>query len=209
MVVLLLSGSVITYAADRSEASGLIITNEKRADGKKAVTAVFSVNADPELVYHTLRDVERFPEFMPGSAAVKMLEKKAGYQVVKFSGSRGLLSADIVMKRIIDDKNRKIEWSIVDGPPKEVSGYWSVGSNDNGSIVHYSNYVDAGLLIPGFLVRKYLIEDIQRMVPNIIRRIESGGTWLSGEYLEKMKNTTVKVSHGIYEGSGTTDQGHP
>ncbi len=183
--------SVTCTAGDRSD-KNLVITYEKNEDGKKYIKAVFKLDADPEKVYRTLRDVEMFPEFMPGSAAVEIIEKKEKHQVVKFSGSRGLLSADITMKRFIDDENKKIGWTILDGPPKEVNGYWLVKENSKKgepkSVVYYTNYVDAGVLVPGFLVRKYMREDVERMVPNIIKRVKSDGTWLSEDFLKKKKN---------------------
>ena len=186
--ILLLSVQLLPCSANEVFDSRLVITNEKRDDGKKVVKSVFFIKADPEKVYRTLRDVENFTEFMPGAAEVEILEKGHDYQVVKFSGSRGLLSADIVMKRIIDDKNRRIDWVLVDGPPQEVSGCWCVeedSKSKSAAVVRYSNYVDAGTLIPEFLVRKYLSKDIKRMVPNIIKRVESDGTWVSDDYLKK------------------------
>ena len=188
--LILLSGTCIHCSANGTGIGDLIITNEKSEDGKKFITTVFNIEADTELVYITLRNVEKFPEFMPGSAEVKILENGSNYQVVKFSGSRGFLSADIVMRRTIDDNNKRIEWKLVEGPLSEVCGYWRVERDNKKksvAIVHYSNYVDAGALIPGFLVRKYLYEDIKKMVPNIKKRVESGGTWMSDEYLEKTK----------------------
>lgn len=184
-IIFLISLQIFPCIADDGPDCKPVITVEKREDGKKIVRSVFFLKADPDLVYRTLRDVEKFTEFMPGAAAVEVLERDTNYQVVKFSGSRGLLSGDIVMKREIDDINRRIDWILVDGPPREVCGYWYVEKdpeNESVSIVHYSNYVDAGALIPDFLVRKYLSEDIKRMVPNIIRRVESGGTWVSDDY---------------------------
>jgi ribosome-associated toxin RatA of RatAB toxin-antitoxin module len=175
---------IIVSSAQETDET-LVIKNEKQKDGKKCIKATFSLNADPDLVYNTLCNVEKFPEFMPGSSKVKILEKGENYQVVKFSGKKGILSADIIMKRIIDKKNRKINWNLVDGPMRNVSGYWLVEKdkkNDSLTVVHYSNHVDAGILLPGFMVRKHLHEDIKRMVPNIRKRVESRGTWISEEY---------------------------
>lgn len=182
----LLSGVFFLCSADDSN---LVITTEKDDNGKKFIMAEFTLKADPELVYHLFRDVKKFSEFMPGSADVDILEKGTGYQVVKFSGSRGLLSGDIVMRRNIDDSSKKIGWSLVKGAPREVCGFWQVEKDkkrESFSIVHYTNYVDAGALIPGILVRKYLREDVKKMVPNIIKRVESDGTWVSEEYKKKM-----------------------
>lgn len=162
----------------------VVLGEELRPDGKKALRAVFHVKADPDLVYRTLRDVERFPEFMPDSKRVKILEKGERHQIVAFSGSRGPLRADIVMKRVVDDRERRIEWSLVKGPPRELSGYWQVAgeTRDGGVFVAYSNYMNAGQLIPDFLARSLLRSDIRAMVVNIRKRVESGGTWQSDAY---------------------------
>ena len=180
---------MLPCAAKDLSGCNLVITDEKIEGGKKAVKAVFVLKAEPEQVYYILRDVERFTEFMPGSAEVEILEKDTDYQVVKFSGKRGLLSGDVIMKRNIDDNRRRIEWNLVDGPPREVSGYWYVEKSPNSeseTVVHYLNYIDAGTLIPGFLVRKYIHSDIKKMVPNIIKRVESVGAWMSDDYLKKI-----------------------
>jgi hypothetical protein len=71
---------------------------------------------------------------------------------------------------------------------REVCGYWLVEKDEKSgsrAVVHYLNYVNAGMLVPGLMVRKYMREDIIRMVPNIRKRIESGGTWKSEEYKKK------------------------
>lgn len=196
VLILMLSVQLFPCRAAEMPVNKLVITNEKREDGKKIVSTAFVLKADPEQVYNVLRDVEKFTEFMPGAADVEILEKGKDFQVVKFSGSRGLLSGDITMKRKIDDDNRRIEWNLVDGPPREVCGYWHVERDrekESLTVVHYSNYVDAGALIPGILVRKYLHDDIKRMVPNIIKRVESGGTWLSDDYLKKQSFTIQKI----------------
>ena len=195
IIITLISGSFATYATDKSSDTNLVITSEKRDDGKKFITAVFNLNADSDLVYNTLREVKKFPEFMPGSADVELIENDKNIQIVKFSGSRGFLSGDILMKRIFNEKNKIIEWSLVEGPLREVCGSWRVEKDNKKetiTVVYYSTYVDAGLLIPGFLVRKYLNEDIQRMVPNIKKRVESGGLWMSDEYIEKIRISSIQ-----------------
>ena len=187
--LIFLSGLSIPCSADEAQDCGLIIKVEKGDNGKKLIKSVFSIKADPEHVYQTLKNVKMFSEFMPGAADVEILEKGSNYQVVKFSGSRGLFSADIVMRRTINDSDKRIDWRLIDGPPKEICGFWHVERDkqrESMAIVQYTNYVDAGALIPEFLVRKYLREDIKRMVPNIIKRVESLGTWLSDDYLKKI-----------------------
>ncbi len=164
----------------------LMITEALRPDGKKTLRAVFHVKADPDLVYRTLRDVEFFPEFMPNSDRVEILERGERFQIVKFSGSRGFFRADIVMKRMLSDEERRIEWCLVQGPPREVSGYWQVGgeTRDGRVMVAYSNYMDAGRLIPDFVARSLLKDDIRAMVVSIRKRVEGEATRPADEFRE-------------------------
>ena len=69
-------------------------------------------------------------------------------------------------------------------PPKVVSGYCQVESEnkENGIVIIYSNYLDAGRLIPDFLVRSLLRDDVRVLVVNIRKRVEGDGTWQSNEY---------------------------
>jgi hypothetical protein len=104
MFLLPVSQAGMSSAQEKGE--GLDIKHEEREDGKKCVKATFILDGDPELIYNTLLQVEKFPEFMPGSAKVEILECGDNYQVVKFSGQRGMFSADIVMKRVIARKKK-------------------------------------------------------------------------------------------------------
>lgn len=170
-----------SFCEEREEK--ILITDELRPDGEKAVRAVFRVKADPDLVYQTLRDVERFPEFMPNSERVEILEQRDGFQIVKFSGSRGVFKADIVMERLLDNARRRIDWHLVEGPPRALSGYWQVERENEkkGALITYYNYLDAGRLIPDFLVRIFLRDDIRAMAATIRKRVEGGGICQSEE----------------------------
>jgi len=184
-------------------AEGVRITEEKMPEGRVAIQAVFRIDAPPDQVYKTLRDVSRFPEFMPGTREVRILESGEGYQVASFLGDGGLLESNVVMKRILADTERRISWTLVEGRAREMKGFWLVreAEEKGGTLVTYRNYVDAGALIPGAIVREYLKKGVPPMVAALRKRVLSGGTWRSEAYLN--------ASRGAREPKGESDPSNP
>jgi ribosome-associated toxin RatA of RatAB toxin-antitoxin module len=160
------------------------ITEEKAANGKTAVKAVFFVPGEPDLVYGILKDASRFPEFMPDTLEARIIESAEDYHVADFRGSNGLIQSRFVMRRIFADQERRISWTQVEGNARDVKGSWVVQAENGGSVVTYWSVVDAGALVPDALVRAYQKESIPPMVANLRLRVESGGTWKSEAYLK-------------------------
>jgi len=177
-------------AAQLKNCAVVIISNEKTVNGKTAVKATFRMEAKPEIVYVTLRDTSSFPEFMPNAKKVQVLESGAGYQIIRFLGSSSFWKSDVIIKQIFDDTDRHISWTLIKGnKARAVDGFWRVETerNSQGSFVTYLNYVDAGALIPDFIVRHFLRNDISQMVANLRKRVNSYGVWKSKEYLQRVQ----------------------
>jgi ribosome-associated toxin RatA of RatAB toxin-antitoxin module len=138
-------------------------------------------------VYHTLRDAERFPEFMPGTDEVRILEDNGKCKTVLFKGSRGFLSAEVVLRRISDDPLRRISWSLVRGSLKSSDGFWSVEQDTRceAALVTYSNTVDAKLLVPTRIVHAFLRKSVEETAECLRLRVASGGVWQSEKYKKR------------------------
>lgn len=153
-------------------------------DSRMALQATFLVNGNADDVYRALRDAEKFPEFMPGTEEVEVLEKTDVFQIVLFKGSSGPFSAEVVLRRVADDCRRRITWSLVRGSLKSSDGFWAV-ENDNecgASRVTYSNAVESKLPVPARLIHSFLRGSIEDTAVNLRRRIASGGIWQSERY---------------------------
>lgn len=159
---------------------------EKKAlqNGKTAVRATFHVCGDCVSVYGTLRDAEKFPEFMPNTRAVTVLETGKEYRIVNFRGGTGIFKTDITLKRFCDDRQQRISWSLVAGQPKSCDGFWQVqpASEGAGTMVVYENTIDLHLLIPDVLVRSFLKKSLRETAECLRRRVQSNGVWTSQEY---------------------------
>lgn len=163
------------------------ISEEKAANGKTAVRAVFFIHGDPNLVYAVLKDAARFPEFMPDTLEARIIESTEDSHVAEFKGSNGLIQSRFVLRRIFADHERRISWTQIEGIARDVQGSWEVKAENGGSRVTYWSVVDAGALVPDALVRAYQKESIPPMIANLRLRVLSGGTWKSENYL-KSKN---------------------
>jgi len=159
------------------------ITEEVKSGGKVWVTALFWVDADQEATFRILRDIERHPEFMPQVRATRILSAGQGYHVVHIEAGEGVLASAYTLRRTWD-ATRRISWTLVEGRPREVTGFWEVArpSEGGGSLVTYSAYINIGGLVPDFVTRYVVKQTVPVMVTNVRKRAESGGVWQSDEY---------------------------
>jgi ribosome-associated toxin RatA of RatAB toxin-antitoxin module len=164
------------------------LSSERMADGKTAIKAVFRIIAAPEAVYETLRDAARFPEFMPDTREVRIVETGPGYQIAYFWGGAGLFESKLTLKREYDDRRQRISWSLVSGRPRAVTGFWQIEKEParQGAVVTYVNHIDAGIWIPDAVARAFIRKDIDHMAANLRKRVLSGNVWKSEEYLKRM-----------------------
>jgi uncharacterized membrane protein len=190
MIALLPLSSNGASEEDETSRTAITVTEEKMEGGRVAVRAVFQIEARPETVYETLKEIAEFPEFMPDTKDVQILESGPGYHIANVLSKNGPLENRIVMKRVFLEAEYRISWHQVEGQAKEAEGFWLVkGDKDGeGSIVTFQSYVDAGPLIPKSIVRDQIKKSISPMVASIEKRIESGGTWKSKSFIERQRN---------------------
>jgi ribosome-associated toxin RatA of RatAB toxin-antitoxin module len=171
------------------DAQEVQLSNERMADGETAIKAIFRITAAPGAVYETLRDATRFPEFMPGTREVRIVETGPGYQIAYFHGGEGLFESDITLKREYNDRSCRIAWSLIKGRPRTVTGFWQIdkGPDDHNAVVTYVNHIDPGAWIPDVLARAFIRRYISQTAESLRKRVCSGGVWKSEEYLRRMQ----------------------
>lgn len=163
------------------------ISDETAPDGTPGIRAVFWMEAEADVVYQTLRDSQHFPEFMPDTRKVFVLESGPDYQIACFSGVVGFINSDLTLKRVYDDTTRRISWSLISGLPREMTGFWLVEKDPHrsGSFVMYTSYVAKDFWFPDGIVRGLLRNNINKTAASLRKRVESGGNWKSEEYLRR------------------------
>jgi ribosome-associated toxin RatA of RatAB toxin-antitoxin module len=189
LIALLPFSSYGTPEEDEKPRTAIQVTEERMEGGRVAVRAAFRIEARPKTVFATLRDVVDFPEFMPDTIEVQILESGPGYHIARILSENGLLLTRVVMKRMFSEVEYRISWHQLEGQAKEVEGFWTVKEDKEraGSIVTFHSYVDAGPLVPKAIVREHIKKSISPMVASIEKRIESGGTWKCKSFIEGRK----------------------
>ena len=172
------------FSLEALKSGQALITDEVKPGGKTWVTAIFWLKTEPDAVFRILRDVEHHPEFMPEVKEARIVERGPGYHVAHFRAGEGFFASEHTLKRVYDEPERRISWSLVQGRPKDLSGYWHVQQSPDGvgSLVTYSAYIDVGVLVPDVLTRYFAKRTVPLMIDNLRKRSESGGRWQSDEY---------------------------
>ncbi len=186
------SGALLCHATPDTAAppacdDGVYFSRRVEPDARTALRATFLVEGNVDDVYRTLRDAERFPEFMPGTHEVIVLEDNADFQIVSFKGGRGLFATEVVLQRTSDDHLRRISWSLVRGSLKSSDGFWNVEPDTvcGASRVTYSNIVDAKLPLPTRVIHSFLRSSIEETAECLRLRVASGDVWQSDTYLKR------------------------
>jgi ribosome-associated toxin RatA of RatAB toxin-antitoxin module len=186
------SGALLCHATPDTAAppacdDGVYFSRSVELDARTALRAAFHVHGDVDDVYRTLRDAERFPEFMPGTHEVIVLEDSAEFQIVSFKGGRGLFATEVVLRRTSDDQQRRISWSLVRGSLKSSDGFWSVEPDTHcgTALVTYFNIVDAKLPLPARVIHSFLRRNIEETAECLRQRVASNGMWQSDTYLKR------------------------
>lgn len=110
----------------------------------------------PHVVYRLVNDIERYPEFVPGCTASKVLERSEQQVIAHLAVRRGLLRTEFTTRNRLDP-DRGVHMQLVDGPFKVLEGSWTfspVASNgcriDFRLRFQFANVLKSALLEPLF-----------------------------------------------------------
>ncbi|MGH8141274.1 MAG: type II toxin-antitoxin system RatA family toxin [Steroidobacteraceae bacterium] len=82
------------------------------------------VTRPPALLYQLVRDVERYPEFVPGCTSAQVLERGEGEMVARLAVRRGPLRTEFTTRNQLDP-GRGVHMQLVEGPFRILEGQWS------------------------------------------------------------------------------------
>jgi ribosome-associated toxin RatA of RatAB toxin-antitoxin module len=78
----------------------------------------------PHVLYRLVNDIERYPEFVPGCTAAKVLERNEQEVVAHLAVRRGLLRTEFTTRNRLDPE-RGVHMQLVEGPFKVLEGSWA------------------------------------------------------------------------------------
>ncbi len=154
----------------------VIIKEDQSADrGGRKVQAAILIDSPVQLVWNTIIDCERAPEFMPDLKSCKFLERSGDTAIIEqeVKVSR-LLPKTTYIYRSIYQKFRRIDFKRISGDLKDLEGSWVLERAGGGqqTIVVYSVFLDPGFFAPKWLVRQIL----RRNLPDVLLALRK---WVS------------------------------
>jgi len=85
-------------------------------------------------MYTLVNDIKSYPEFLPWCTATKMLEDKGDSLIASVSVSLGKLKQTFTTRNVMQ-ADTSINMELVEGPFKELSGYWQFQDVNDGCSV--------------------------------------------------------------------------
>jgi ribosome-associated toxin RatA of RatAB toxin-antitoxin module len=115
---------------------------------------------------------DRYPEFVTGIAAVRVLSREALDCHVEITAK--LMGIPFRYELACVREENRVHWKRVAGAFRDAQGAWTLLEEQPDSCVfRYENAVDPGIPVPGFILRYVLETSLPRLLSEFRARIES------------------------------------
>jgi len=156
-----------------------ITVGKKKAD---VFVARIIINKPPAQTYKILMDFKSRYKYMPRMRLSKVLKKVSKkrffeHQMVKVAWSKIHVHLDIRVNGK-DEMTWTLRKNMKNGIKDNV-GVWNMASYNGGksTLLNYAVYTDPGRWVPGWLRRRLTKSSLRKLMVNVKKRVESGGTW--------------------------------
>jgi ribosome-associated toxin RatA of RatAB toxin-antitoxin module len=130
------------------------------------------VQAPPEVFLDLVWDFERYPSFVTGISATRMLRKDARTSQVEVTAKL----MGIPFRYVLDcvrEENR-VRWARTSGAFSLAEGSWTLVKEQDGRFRYrYENTVDPGVPVPGFIIQYVLDTSLPKLVQEFRAEAES------------------------------------
>ncbi|HEX6636034.1 MAG TPA: type II toxin-antitoxin system RatA family toxin [Steroidobacteraceae bacterium] len=79
----------------------------------------------PARMFQLINDIERYPEFVPGCQAARVVSRKGNEMVATLDIKRGPLHAQFTTRNLMDP-DRRVLMQLVSGPFRVLEGLWTL-----------------------------------------------------------------------------------
>lgn len=154
---------------DTFSPEGLIVEALPANGSARGVKATALIRSEPEAVWQTLTDYAAFPEYMPHVRESKIRKQEGNVSWVAITFSVPLKNVNYLLE-IVHERTVKpwqIAWTRVGGDLKSIDGHYILHETPEGTILEYSEMVDSGWFIPGFIQEALT----KRSIPNLYKAV--------------------------------------
>ena len=134
------------------------------------------VKAPMDAIYPILKDMERYPEFMPDLVSVKVLERQCSETITHWVSNIDGLTIQWTERDVFDDEKMHISYCQMEGDLKKFQGDWILTPLVQGTEIkltvdfEFGVPMIAGLLNP--ILKKKVRINSENMLKAIQRRLE-------------------------------------
>ena len=144
------------------------------------------IKAPREKVWATIRDYDRFGEFMPRVQRCRVVKSDGETFWICYETEVLGIKVIYYMKAVGVDKFRRIEFNLAEDMTNDIKGargYWALDDapDRKGTVLSYSAFIDTGIPMPESLARRISKPNMIQAVKNVKQRVESGNSWKKGE----------------------------
>lgn len=184
---LFLCGVLLLYCfSARAEASTAEVTIQRTEIGAQtvyAVEAIGTVQASPEVVWKTLTDYEKLPDFVPDMVASKILSREGNTVLVEQTGVARFLffshSIHLVV-RVTEQAQTGIDTTQVSGDMAYFTSRWEISAlpGQSGTRIVYRGKMAPDFYVPSLLSVVIIRAEVKRMMTAVFAHIEwAQTTW--------------------------------
>jgi coenzyme Q-binding protein COQ10 len=182
-IVFFSGNQLLAFQFEESElgrlAKGEVVVRVEPSDGQgnERVQAAILIDGPAEPIWKIINDCRQTTEFIPGLKGCRVLQQDGSGDLIehRMQISR-LLPAVKYIFRAEYQRYRRIDFKRTSGDLKEFEGSWVLESIDRGkpqTLVIYSIFLDAGLLLPQWAVQMILRQDLPEILLALRNRVSS------------------------------------
>lgn len=157
--------------------AGEVVVQAGEVDGTRRVEAAIVIEQPAEAIWQVMLDCPNAPEFVPNMQRCEVLERAEddSWEVIEHEVKYGWLAPKTVYQfRAEYEPLSMIQFERISGDLSHLEGDWSlqpVAGLDNYILVSYSVFIDPGFLVPGFITRSALRDDLPEVMRSLRERV--------------------------------------
>ena len=130
------------------------------------------INTPAKIIYDVVCDFEKYPNFLPESRQVSVLEKNAKSIIAEFEIK--VIKTLVYTLKFHLSPHKKITWSFIEGNLfKDNKGTWSFKEvNKECTEATYEVDIELGILVPGAITRMLVGSNLPQMLAAFKKRAE-------------------------------------
>jgi ribosome-associated toxin RatA of RatAB toxin-antitoxin module len=148
-----------------------------RAGAAVAVSAQASVKAPLAIIWSTLTDYERLPEFVPGMKRSRIIGRRGPAAIVEQDGEAGFLIFKFPIHVVVESAEyppNLITIHVVRGNLRQLEGQYRIerGASAEEHVLHWSGTIEPDTMLPAFITVPLMRANIEDQFAGMVREIK-------------------------------------